>query len=60
MGKTGLASEYLAKLLLMFFEESLYSKSTWVPSQERPREAGEISSQDNPLTAHLETGYAEG
>lgn len=33
------------------FEESLHSKSTWIPSQERPNEVGEISPQDNPLTA---------
>ena len=33
------------------FEESLHSKSTWISTQERPSEVGEISPQDNPLTA---------
>lgn len=43
------------------FEESLHSKATWISSQERPSEVGELSPRDNPLTASpLETEYAEG
>lgn len=43
------------------FEETLHTKSTWISSQERPTEVGELSPQDNPLTGScLETEYAEG
>lgn len=39
------------KTIPVVFEERLHSKSTWISSQERPSEVGEISPQDNPLTA---------
>lgn len=41
----------ICKTIPDVFEESLHSKSTWISSQKRPSEAGEISPQDSPLTA---------
>lgn len=33
------------------FGESLHSKATWISSQEKPSNVGEISPRDNPFTA---------